>query len=401
MDGLKEVYSKFFNPLRNAYSFFVLYANVDNIDTDECNVNVENREEIDKWLISKYNTLVKDVNEAFLEYDLNKVVRFLTSFVSDDLSNWYIRRNRNRFWGSELNNSKKSVYITTYEVLVGLAKLCAPITPFLSEEIYRNLTGGKSVHLETYPEAREELIDKKLEEKMDLVRSLISIGRMVREEQKIKVRQPLSEALIDGSNKEILEDLVPLIKEELNVKEVTFTNDLSLYMNYTLKPNFKVVGKIMGPNIKEFQMKLETLSNEDIDSLVNNKTITMNIGGNDITINSEMIEIRILEKEGFNVGRENNLFIILNTELSHELILEGLAREFVSKVQNIRKAEDYNVADRIEVTYNGDDLVQEMVKEFEEFIKGEILAVAINYDESTNNKLDLNGHEVNILTRKA
>ena len=401
MDGLKEVYSKFFNPLRNAYSFFVLYANVDNIDTDECNVNVENREEIDKWLISKYNTLVKDVNEAFLEYDLNKVVRFLTSFVSDDLSNWYIRRNRNRFWGSELNNSKKSVYITTYEVLVGLAKLCAPITPFLSEEIYRNLTGGESVHLETYPKAREELIDKKLEEKMDLVRSLISIGRMVREEQKIKVRQPLSEALIDGSNKEILEDLVPLIKEELNVKEVTFTNDLSLYMNYTLKPNFKVVGKIMGSNIKEFQMKLEALSSENIDSLVNNKTITMNIGGNDITINSEMVEIRILEKEGFNVGRENNLFIILNTELTHELILEGLAREFVSKVQNIRKSEDYNVADRIEVTYNGDDLVQEMIKEFEEFIKGEILATTITYDEGTNNKLDLNGHEVNILTRKA
>lgn len=401
MDGLKEVYSKFFNPLRNAYSFFVLYANVDNIDTDECNVNVENREEIDKWLISKYNTLVKDVNEAFLEYDLNKVVRFLTSFVSDDLSNWYIRRNRNRFWGSELNNSKKSVYITTYEVLVGLAKLCAPITPFLSEEIYRNLTGGESVHLETYPKAREELIDKKLEEKMDLVRSLISIGRMVREEQKIKVRQPLSEALIDGSNKEILEDLVPLIKEELNVKEVTFTNDLSLYMNYTLKPNFKVVGKIMGSNIKEFQMKLEALSSEDIDSLVNNKTITMNIGGSDITIDSEMVEIRILEKEGFNVGRENNLFIILNTELTHELILEGLAREFVSKVQNIRKSEDYNVADRIEVTYNGDDLVQEMVKEFEEFIKGEILATTITYDECTNNKLDLNGHEVNILTRKA
>ena len=401
MDGLKEVYSKFFNPLRNAYSFFVLYANVDNIDTDECNVNVENREEIDKWLISKYNTLVKDVNEAFLEYDLNKVVRFLTSFVSDDLSNWYIRRNRNRFWGSELNNSKKSVYITTYEVLVGLAKLCAPITPFLSEEIYRNLTGGESVHLETYPKADLSLIDKKLEEKMDLVRNLISIGRSVREEQKIKVRQPLNEALIDGANKEILEDLVPLIKEELNVKEVTFTNDLSLYMNYTLKPNFKVVGKIMGSNIKEFQTKLETLSSEDIDSLVNNKTITMNIGGNDITINSEMVEIRILEKEGFNVGRENNLFIILNTELTHELILEGLAREFVSKVQNIRKSEDYNVADRIEVTYNGDDLVQEMVKEFEEFIKGEILATTITYDEGTNNKLDLNGHEVNILTRKA
>lgn len=400
IEGLKEVYSKFFNPLRNTYSFFELYANVDNIDTDNCQIAVKDREEIDKWLISKYNSLVASVTAAFEEYDLNKVVRYLTNFVSEDLSNWYIRRNRNRFWGSELNNSKKAVYITTYEVLLGLAKLCAPITPFLSEELYRNLTGGKSVHLEDYPEANLDLIDEKLESKMATVRSLISIGRMVREEQKIKVRQPLSEALIAGELEELLSDLVPLIKEELNVKEVVFAKDLSEYMNYSLKPNFRVVGKTFGANIKEFQQKLENLDADNIQQLVNHESITMTINNEEHTITEDMVEIRITEKEGFNVGRENNLFIILNTELTHELILEGIAREFISKVQNIRKNLDYNVSDRIEVLYNGDELVQESVSTFLDYIKGEVLATSITLDSNTENKVDLNGHETSIITKK-
>ena len=270
-EGMKEIYSKYISTFKNAYSFFEMYANADNIDPRLYDIDASERELIDKWLLSKLNRLVKTITEGYENYDLNKVVKAIVPFLNDDLSNWYIRSNRRRFWDSELTESKKQVYLTTYEVLVTLAKLTAPITPFISDEIYVKLTNQESVHFADFPDAVESLINEKIEEKMDLVRNLISIGRSVREEQKIKVRQPLNEALIDGSNKEILEDLVPLIKEELNVKEVTFTNDLSLYMNYTLKPNFKVVGKIMGPNIKEFQMKLETLSNEDIDSLVNNR----------------------------------------------------------------------------------------------------------------------------------
>ncbi len=401
LEGLKEVYSKFFNPLRNAYSFFVMYANVDNIDTDMCNIEIKDREEIDKWLISKYNHLVKDVTSDFEEYDLNKVVKHLTSFVSEDFSNWYIRRNRNRFWGSELDASKKAVYITTYEVLVGLSKLMAPICPFLSEEMYRNLTGGESVHLEDYPVVKEDLINEELEEKMDLVRSLISIGRMVREEAKIKVRQPLKEALIDGKNEELLKDLIPLIKEELNVKEVLFVNDLGEYMNYTLKPNFKVVGKMLGAKIKDFGVLLESLSKEEISKLNNNLTIKVDLDGENIEVTRDMVDIRITSKEGFNVGMENNNFIILNTELTHELVLEGLAREIVSKVQNMRKNEDYNVSDRIIIDYNGEDEIKEAVDTFLEYIKNETLAVNINFREELKNALDINGHVVNIIVKKA
>ena len=233
-----------------------MYANIDDINISECNIPLEKREDIDRWLISKYNKLLKYVTESYDEYDLNKVVRALTDFVSDDLSNWYIRRNRNRFWGSTLDDSKKSVYITTYEVLVGLSEMMAPIVPYLSEEMYTNLTGKESVHLADYPKYDETKIEELLEEKMDLVRELISIGRNIREEQKLRVRQPLSEILIDGKNSMVIGELTELIKEELNVKKVTYVKDTSEYMNFTVKPNFRNVGKVFGSNLKEFQDKL-------------------------------------------------------------------------------------------------------------------------------------------------
>jgi len=351
-------------------------------------------------LLSKYNKLVKNVNDSFLEYDLNKVVRFLTSFVSEDLSNWYIRRNRNRFWGNKLNDSKKSVYITTYEVLVGLSKLMAPITPFLSEELYRNLTNLESVHLAFYPECEEALINEEIETKMDMVRDLISIGRCVREENKIKVRQPLSEAIIDGKNESLLKDLVSLIMEELNVKKVTFAADLGEYMNYNIKPNFKVVGKILGSKIKEFTSALDNLSEFDKDKLINNEDIIISLSNEEFTVTKEMIDIRIVSKEGFNVGMENNDFIILNTELSDDLILEGIARELVSKIQNMRKNNDYNVSDRINIKYNGDDLVNSAIDKFMDYLKTETLAINITKDDSVINSLDLNGHVANILIEK-
>ncbi len=401
INGLKEVYSKFFNPLKNTYSFFALYANTDKIDTNECNVKYEDREEIDKWLLSKYNRLLKYVTSSYEEYDLNKVVKAVTEFTSEDLSNWYIRRNRNRFWASDLDNSKKSVYITTYEVLEGLCRMMAPVVPFTTEEIYRNLTGKESVHLSDFPKYNEALINDKLEEKMDLVRSLISVGRFVREEAKIKVREPLCEALIDGKNKELIGDLVSLMKEELNVKEVVFADDLNHYMNFTFKPNFKVVGKIFGSNIKEFQTKLENLTEEEINKLNNNESIKMNINNEAYSITKEMVDIRISSKEGFNVGMENNNFIILNVERTEELILEGIAREFVSKVQNMRKANDYNVVDRIHIYVNGDEIFKKSLENFKDYIQKETLAIHVEYKENLQEKQDLNGHEVFMEIEKA
>ena len=398
-DGLKEVYSKFFNPLKNTYSFFQTYANIDGIDINECNVNYEDREEIDKWLLSKYNKLVRDCTKAYDEYDLNQVVRAITNFVSEDLSNWYIRRNRNRFWASELDISKKSVYITTYEVLNGICRLIAPVVPYTTEEIYKDLTGEESVHLADFPKYNEAYINGTIEEKMDLVRSLISIGRFVREETKIKVRQPLSEALIDGKSKNIIGDLVDLIKEELNVKKIVFVSDLGEYMNFSIKPNFKVVGKVLGSKMKEFQEKLEKLNEEEINKLNSDQTIMLTLAGEEIEVTKEMIEIRITAKEGFDVASLNNNFIILNTTLTDDLILEGIAREFISKIQNMRKNNDYNIMDRINVLYSGDDLVLEAISKYSNEIKKEILADNITIKEQQE-KVDLNGHAATIKVDK-
>ena len=393
VNGLKEVYSKFFNPLKNTYSFFALYANTDNIDIEACKVPYAKREEIDKWLLSKYNKLLKYVTESYDEYDLNKVVKAVTEFVSEDLSNWYIRRNRKRFWASELDNSKKSVYITTYEVLEGLCRMIAPVVPFVTDEIYTKLTGEKTVHLAEYPKYNKKLIDEHIEERMDLVRSLISIGRFVREETKIKVRQPLSEALLDGKNKELISDLVPLIQEELNIKEVVFVDDLNEYMNLSVKPNFKVVGKVFGPLIKEFQTKLEGLTAEEISTLQKGGTINLEVGGEQKEVTLEMVDIRISSKEGFNVGMENNNFIILDTTLTDELILEGIAREMVSKVQQLRKNKDFNVADRITLFYSGDEAVDNCVTSFADYIKNETLSLDIVKKDGLTEKCDLNGHD--------
>lgn len=398
-NGVKEVHSKFFNPLKNTYSFFQMYANIDGIDIDECDVPYETREEIDKWLLSKYNKLLMRVTDSYEKYDLNEVVRYITSFVSEDLSNWYIRRNRNRFWASELDNSKKAVYKTTYEVLVGLTKMCAPIIPYTTEEIYRNLTNEESVHLADFPKYDEALINEEIEVKMDLVRDLISTGRYVREETKIKVRQPISECLIDGKYEAILGDLVSLIIEELNVKKVTFVDDLSKYMNFTIKPNFKVCGSMFGPKMKDYQNALLDLHDEDIELILKEETVTIDFDGGRLDITPDMVDVRIESKEGFNVGMENNKFIILNTELTRDLIIEGLAREFVSKIQNIRKTNDYEIADRINLYYDGDDDILEAFSTFEDYIKDETLAIEYVH-EAKGEVVDINGHDVNIFIEK-
>ena len=400
-EGLKEVYSKFFNPFKNTYSFFQLYANTDSVDTDECQIPVEKREEIDLWLLSKYNGLVKYVTESFDEYDLNKVVRAIASFVSDDLSNWYIRRNRKRFWGSEMNDSKKAVYITTYEVLVGLCKLVAPIIPYVSEEMYQDLTGEESVHLADYPVCDEKLINPSLEEKMDTVREIIRLGRNIREEVKIKVREPLPCVYLDAKKKNILGNLIPLIEEELNVKSVEFITDLSEYMNFTIKPNFKEVGKIFGSKMKDFTECLTHLSTEEIESFENGEEVSTTMNGEELNITPNMVDIRVDAKEGFFVAMENNLFVILNTERTEDLILEGIAREFVSKVQNLRKQKDFDVVDRIIISYYGTSRFDEVLEKFEDYIKEETLALEFKTNPELTTSYDLNGEEVLIDVEKA
>ena len=396
-DGLKEVFSKFFNPLKNTYSFFTMYANIDGVTIEDCKENFKveykNLEEIDKWLLSKYNQLVIDVTDSFEEFDLNKAVKYLASFVSEDLSNWYIRRNRDRFWGSKLDNSKKSVYQTTYEVLVGICELIAPIVPFISEEMYRGLTNEKSVHLANYPKANKKHINKKIEEKMDLVRNLISLGRNAREEVKIKVRQPISQAILDGKSQDILGEAVELIKEELNVKEILFEDDLSKYMTFEVKPNFKVCGKLFGSSIKAFQTNLLSLTEDEVKSLRNGDPIVMDIGDKNMSITPDMVDIRINAKEGFDAAYMGNDFIILNTNLTEELIHEGIVRELISKVQQLRKTRDYNVIDRITLYYDSSEEVDKCIDEYRDYIMKETLSNDIVKEKGLSEKIDLNGRE--------
>lgn len=401
VEGLKEVHSKFFNPLRNSYNFFAIYANADKItDINTCRVEYNDREDIDKWLLSKYNKLVKDVTDSYDEYDLNKVVKLITDFTSIDLSNWYIRRNRDRFWDNLMTTSKKSVYMTTYEVLEGLSKLIAPIASYTAEEIYTNLTGNISVHLSDFPVCNEALIDLKLEEKMDLVRDLISIGRNVREESKIKVRQPISEILLDKKKENVIGELTSLIKEELNVKEVIYTDDLSTYMNFMVKPNFKEVGKIFGKNIKEFSDKLLELSNEDINKLENNESIKMSIDNTTYDITKDMVDIRISSKEGFKAMVVGNNFVILNTVITKELENEGLARETISKVQQLRKTMNFDITDRINMYIDASSEYKENIKDYLDMIKDETLTINVYDKDGIEDKVNINDYEVGFVLEK-
>jgi len=393
-EGLKEVYSKYLSTLKNTYSFFALYANTDNIDPREYELEKENLETIDKWILSKYNALVKYVTESYEEYDLNKVVRALVEFVSEDVSNWYIRRNRKRFWGSEITDSKKAVYKTTYEILKGICLLAAPITPFVTEEIYQNLTGEESVHLASFPKADESMIDEELEQKMDAVRIIVSLGRKIREDVKLKVRQPLSTAILDGRKENDLKEYVPLIKEELNVKEVKFENDLSEFMNYEVKPNFKLCGKIFGSRMKDFQNALTALNEEDIQKLENNEEIFVTVGDQKETVTLEMVEIRATSKEGYASSTENNQVIVLNTTVTEDLKQEGYAREIISKVQNMRKEKDFCITDRITIFYDGDEEIKRVMENCKEMISKETLANEIVLTEHQDQEIEINDKKI-------
>ena len=395
MKGLSEVHSKFFNPLKNTYNFFVMYANTDGVDPREYSVDYKDRDEIDRWLLSKYNRLIKNVVNSFNEYDLNKVTKYLSEFVSEDLSNWYIRRNRKRFWGSDLDISKKSVYLTTYEVLVGLSKLLAPISPFLSEEIYRNLTGLESVHLADYPVCNSEYIDEELENRMDLVIDFISMGRNSRDEAKIKVRQPIQDVIIDSKYKNIIGDMEELIKEELNVKEVKYIDDMSEYMNISYRPNYREAGKYFGADIKAFADYLNNITSDDISKL-NNGNLKIKLNENEYDVTSNLVDVRISSKDGYDVVTSDDKAIILNTDLTYDLICEGLARETVSKIQQIRKNNGYDIVDRINIYYSSNDEYAKNISNYIDFIKDETLAINVNREDKIDTEISINDYVVGI-----
>ena len=408
-EGVKEVFAKFFGTLQNVYSFFTLYANIDGADPESYQVPLEDREEIDRWVLSRLNSLIRQVRADMDLFELTRVVRAIQTFVIDDVSNWYVRRTRERFWASEMDTNKKAVYRTLWEVLLSVAKLMAPFAPFMAEEIYQNLQESAenkgSVHVEFYPQADEGLIDEKLEAHMGLVIDLVSLGRATRNRVQIKVRQPLSTLLVDRKHQDTLKPVEGLVKEELNVKDLEYVSNPDDYVEYTIKPNFAVLGPKYGKILKSIS---SMLAGGDaaafVKTLRQTGQLQLTVDGVAVTLTEEDVEVRVQEKEGFaaEMGREN--YVILDTRLTPELIQEGLAREIVSKVQNMRKNAGFELTDRIHLDFVADDEVAEAVLAFKEYIVDETLAVALERQKESSDgfeEWDINGHAAAIRVKKA
>ncbi len=400
-DGVMEIQSKYFGTLRNVYNFFVLYSNTDDIDLSGIDVPYEKRSELDRWILSKYNRLVREVTEDMDNYEHMKAVKKITEFVAEDLSNWYIRRARRRFYAEEMTEDKKAVFLTTYEMLKGVALLSAPFAPFLSDEMYTKLTGEYSVHLASFPKAEEALIDDDLEKKMDLVRTIVTLGRGEREKEKIKVRQPLNEILLDSRYEELISDMKPLIMEELNVKNVVFERNMDTYMDYILKPDFRKAGPVLGSKVNEFGKALAAAdAKEVLLKLEEDGKLVLNLGGEDTDVPAELVDVRVTAKEGFAVGSERGVFVLLDTQLSPELLDEGLARELVSKVQQMRKQKDFEMMDHIELTVACDEEAKKAFETHRNYIMKETLSDSFLYADDLPQEFSLNGHKAGISVRR-
>jgi isoleucyl-tRNA synthetase len=415
-DGVKETAGRFFGTLRNTYYFFVLYANQDGVDPRSYESPPAARPELDRWILSRYNRLITDVIADMDRYDHMKAVRRIQDFTVEDLSNWYIRRARRRFWADGMSEDKKSVYATTYEVMRGVALLAAPMAPFITDEIYTKLTGEESVHLALYPEADPDAIDDTLERKMDLVRSIVSLGRGIREKERIKVRQPLPSVLIDAGYESLISDMEGLIKEELNIKDIRYEADLGDYIDYSVKPDFKVAGPRLGARMKDFAASVakadahKMLDDLDVEGPVIWSLSQSRVTGvpptdgaedglpdDELIIEKDFIAAQIDAKEGFAVAMEGGVSAILDTALTPELVSEGLMREFVSKVQQMRKQMDLEMMDNIDIRYSGDDEVAAAIDAYRAYIMKETLARGlVRMDDNYPEEYDLNGRKTGI-----
>jgi isoleucyl-tRNA synthetase len=381
--GVMEMSRAVLLPFWNAYSFFVTYANVDGWKPSGEELP-QGGSELDKWIISLLNDVVSSVNKEMERYNLYKVVPLLVDFI-DNLTNWYIRRSRRRFWRSENDGDKMAAYGTLYYVLVQFSKVMAPFLPFLTEAIYRNLVVGKiegapsSVHLTKYPRAAESVVDEELDLKMRLVRQAVTMGRALRSRFTIKTRQPLSEFTIVMADKRklnLIKDMEALIKDELNVKRVTFDSQEERVVSVSAKPNFKKLGKMFGPAMKEASVIIEKFSAADIKALESGSNIEV-LGK---TLTYEDIEIRRTKHEGVEVQTEGELTVGLETTLTLELKNECMAREFVNRVQNLRKSGGLNVTDRIIIHCICPPELENALNEFYRYVSMETLAVDIRFN---------------------
>jgi isoleucyl-tRNA synthetase len=381
-EDVKDVLKGIIIPLWNAYSFFVTYANIDKADPAEAPTEAGNP--LDRWILSVCEKMVAEVSAALESYDLSKAMDPIVDFI-DLLNNWYIRRSRRRFWRSENDNDKAEAYATLRRVLVRLSLVSAPIMPFLSEEIYQNLRysgAADSVHLERYPEYQAAYRDETLELKMAVTLKAVSMGRALRYQHNLKVRQPLQAVHLVTKNPEekaVLLEMEAIVQEELNVKSVIFRENEEELVQYLAKPNFRVLGKELGKDIKEAQAKLSGLSQAEISSLLDGSVLVIEIGGKNVELNKEKIEVQRVEKAHLKVINEGSLTVALDSEITQELLDEGDVRDLVRAVQNLRKETGLEVTDRIRLFINGPDRLKGAYQSFKDFVSGETLATEVNW----------------------
>jgi isoleucyl-tRNA synthetase len=386
-DGVMEVLKSVIIPLWNSYSFFVTYANIDKASPSQQPENPENP--LDRWVLSELERIIGDVTRWMDDYDLQKAIDPIVTFI-DSLNNWYIRRSRRRFWRSENDLDKEQAYQTLYTVLLKLIKVAAPIIPFVTEEIYQNLKSKsmpESVHLSDYPVANNELRDEELELKMAVTRQAVSMGRALRSMHSIKIRQPLKAiylVTIDQREKRVLKEMEDIIKEELNVKEVIYKENEEELVEYKAKANFRVLGKELGKDMKEAAKKIEELQPKEIQSLLEGATLSIDLDHRTVDLTSESVVVQRFEKENLKVLNEKSLTLALDSEITKELKQEGLVRDIVRSVQNLRKDRDLNVTDRIELYIHGNDEIREALETHEEYITNETLSLTVNWKKPEN-----------------
>ena len=405
LENVQETQRGFLSTLWNVYSFYVLYAEIDQFNPLKYN-DFKITNIMDKWIISKLNTLIKEVDEKLEKYDITSAALQIESFT-DELSNWYVRRNRERFWSQELTDEKIGAYVTLYKVLVALSKISAPFVPFITDEIYQNLVVGldktapESVHLCSWPEYNETEVDKKLEQEMDLAYTIVKLGRSARNSVNIKNRQPLSEMLISVDT--LPEYYSDIVKEELNVKKVELGAEMSDYVNFEIKPNLPVLGKEYGRLIPRIKQEIAKKNQMDLANTVKMGGVEyIEIDDTQIGLNSENLLITMNGKDGFAFAGEGEIGVVLDTHITPELKEEGYVREVLSKVQNMRKEKGFEVLDKINLYVDNNSVIENVIKKHEEEIKHDTLAVDIIYNKPRQNYIDtnINGENIKIDVEK-
>ena len=403
LDGVKEVTSSFFIKLYQAYSFFTLYANVDGFDPAAAQVAFEKRPEIDRWILSCLNTLIKGVEAELDGYDPTRAGRLIDAFVNDDLSNWFVRLNRKRFWGKEMSDDKLSAYQTLYTCLMTVAKLLAPFAPFYADQLYKDLGGElDSVHLDKFPVADDSQIDKDLEARMQMAQKITSMVLALRRKVNIKVRQPLQAIMIpaiDAEQKAHIEAVKQLIMNEVNVKELRFVEGAGVLVK-KVKCNFRTMGKKFGKLMKGVAAAMDQLSQEQIAQLEQQGSIGIEVEGQTLTVEAVDVDIISEDIPGWLVANEGNLTVALEVELTDELKNEGMARELINRIQNIRKESGLEITDRIVVVLAPNADVEKAVDSFGEYIKTQVLADSITIQPNDGQEVDFDDFKLNIKVNK-